>query len=218
MEGLALDGRSLEHGALVGGDQVEPGRQQRLQGGRQVPGARRAAVAGLLGQVPVQLLEEERVARRPVDHRVDGGGVEDRPQPAHERAAVGVVQRQQQVHPAGGPVRAQVHQLGPGEAQHEHRRVVQGRDPLDQVEQLRTGRVQVVDHQDERAGGGQPGHQPPKRPRCLLAGRAVGQPERDREPLGHAGLQPQADRPRRHVVAGRRRPLRDNLREWPVGR
>ena len=52
--------------------------------------------------------------------------------------------------PAAAPVRPDVEQLGTGEAEHEHRRVAELDERLDEVEEGRRGPVDVVEDEQQR--------------------------------------------------------------------
>jgi hypothetical protein len=156
-------GGALEQPALHDGQTVDPGCDQRLQ--RVGDPLRPAALP--LREHADRLLHEERVALGLGEH---GVGVDrDADLRGEGEDELGALLRRQRLelerhraHAAAAPGRADVEQLGPGEAEQQQRRLAHpGREVLDQLEQRLLAPVHVLEDEHERL-----------RPRELLAPRA----------------------------------------------
>jgi len=202
LEGLADHRGPLQQVPVAAVQPVETGRDQRLDGrghgsGGQVaghlPATGLAAQPALLDQGGQQLLDEQRVpAGGPGDPLPGRGGQgPGAGQSVQQRPRVVRPQRLQQhadgVGPAAGPGRALLQQLGPGDGDEQDRGLVAAlAELLDQVEEGRLGPVEVVEHHNERALGGQGLQQAAGRPGGLLDRGRVGlQPDQLPDPLGH---------------------------------
>ncbi len=204
MEDLALDRAALEHGALVGRESVEPGREQR------VDRRRHGDLAVRLPRELNHLLDEERIAAGGVSDPSNERFVAFREQAADKLIGLLAPERLQQhrrcVQLASAPTRPRVEQLRPPHAEQQDRRVPgEVCDVLDQVEERRLPPVDVVedDHERQLRGGGL--ERLPHRPGGLRGrGRRIELAEEHR------------DRPLYPLVAARLAELLQDLDHRPV--
>ena len=151
-EDAAHDGRALDEATRRGGKPVDARGDQRLErvGDPLLP------ALGLLREGADRLLHEQRVSLGlrqhglDVDRHVDLGG-----ELPDERGAFGVGQclelERDGAQAATAPRRAHVEQLGPGEADEEHRRRANPRsEVLDHLQQRLLPPVDVLEHEHER--------------------------------------------------------------------
>ena len=223
MEDLALDGPALEQQPLRSADEIEPGREERPDRRR-----RRELAGAPLAEMGQELLEEQRVPpgaggdprQRVVPEPVAGTqGQELTALAGRERAE----RERDRVPLAACPGGTRDHQLRPGEADDEHRRVPDPvREVVDEVEERGLAPVRVLDDEHERTLPGEPSEQPAERPKELFARRAPLEAQRRRDGARHGRavletldelvelavrgrlLDDLADRPVRDAVAVRR--------------
>ena len=182
LEPVARDRGERQGGTLGGIERVQPRRQQRVQRRRQR--VRRPPLA----DVGDELLEEQRVAARRIDHAAVLVRLEpDAAHRRHERLALGPRQRAQ--HQLDAALGTPLELVRAGDPDHEQRHVRQPREQLEQqVEQRGLGPVGIVDDQHERPPAGQRAEEDEKRPVGVLAGLALLDPDRGGDaPDGHRG-------------------------------
>ena len=161
------DSGPLENGKLAPLEAVEAACEQRLERGRH--GLRLAGLA----RVREELLDEERVPASRSNHLLAQRGRKLTEVP-DQRLGVLARERGERDRVDLGPVRARLEQLGPGQAQHEDRRIGDvGGEVLDQVEQRRLGPVDVVEDDDQRLLGRERLDQLANGPEDLLRRRAA---------------------------------------------
>ena len=171
MEQPALDGGALQHGPLARLQAVDARGEQRMDRRRH----RLVAGVGIVGEHGEHLLDEERV---PLGRTNDAlpetrshGEVAD--QSLDQVAGLGVAQRREGNEAGAGPGRrpgrARLEDIRPCEAEKQDRGASgEPEHVLEQVEQRRLGPVDVVDHDDERAGRGERLEEAAERPGGLL--------------------------------------------------
>ena len=226
-EHAADQGAVAEHRPRFRRQGVDPGRDERLQGVRDPHGG----TLSLLDEHPHGLLDEERVALGLVEEDApqpvrQGGALHER---VDERRRLGVRQRRQldrdRPSPSTAPARARVQELRAGEADDEHRRVVDPvREMLDQVEQGLLGPVDVLEAEHERLRLGEARRPLVRGPGDLEAAAAARdvvehagrEPEQVRHRVARARLPELLDRLLRRVVVGDPRRRLHHLRERPV--
>ena len=228
-EASADDRRTLEHRLRRGLQPVDAGRDQRLNGVRDLLDG---ALLAALGDVEHDLLEEERVAAGLVEQGAARLGrdrsvlVQRVDQRLAVRIAEGLELDRRRAHAAAAPVGADVEQLRTREAEDHQRAVTHPLGHvLDQLEQRLLGPVDVLEDEDQRL---RLGHQ--LRPFArgpgdlLLAALAVnrfehasGEPEQVGDRLCGAALAELLDGDVERVVVGDVRGALDHLGQGPVG-
>ena len=213
-EPAAFDGCSLEDQARAGFEAVEPGGEERLQRPRDLHvGIVRSLPAAVDEQSLIrkhrrELLEVERIAfGRLADPVDDGHGGVSAQQQLADRAGVLRCERREgrrdRARLAGGPGRALLHELWPGQAEEEHGAVHALDDGVGQVEHRRLCRMQVVEHDDQRPVGGEHLEQAADRPRGVGPDRRA-----DSEELRETVTDGRTVRLRDHPLAQRTRNCR----------
>ena len=241
VEHLALDRASLDHAAFLGVEPIEARRQQQVDRRRhghvrevfrRTPRPSLEAEQSVVDQHREHLLDEQRVplscledpvARHAWDVRAteevvdEEGCILARERLEHDR---------RRVQPAPAPTGPHLEQLGPRDAEDQHRGLARPiREVLDQVEERRFRPVDVVEHEDDRALASEMLEQLADRPERVLRGAELSPAEqagdlaRDPIPIGCAGedrveLGP---RRRRWVALGDPRSLMHHVREWEEG-
>ncbi len=177
-------GPTLEDSALTRAEPVEPGREERPQGWR-----RHAGTVGALslGGEGGELLEEERVARGRRDDLfaacLTAGELRGE---QHEQIAAVLSAQALDDDRLGRPVRMDLEELGPHEAQHEHRRLTASRDDvLESGRRSRLGPLSILDYHQKRPLPRQPRKQSVGRPADLFDRvGTLGVTEHARDPIG----------------------------------
>ena len=195
MEDPALDRRTLGDRSLLGIELIEPRREERLdagrnghrrQIGRRHPSAVPKRERPVVDQHRDELLDEQRVPVRRLGDPVFGVRFESRApeqlldQPRRFRFGERLEMDGGRVELAAAPRRPTIEQLGPGQAQQEHRCVARPvGDVLDQIQERGLGPVDIVEDDDQRRAASDVLEEPPDRPQRLV-GRAghVGEPDR----------------------------------------
>ena len=216
----------LEHALLTRLQPVDPGGDQGLNA------VGDAVELLVLPEHAGDLLEEQRVALRPLEHERPLGGrhLGSCEQRIGESAALGRVERPEldraRAANAAAPGGARVEQVRARDRDDQHRDVAERPgEMLDQVEQRLLRPVHVLEDEDERLQLGEllgPAQRRPGqlRRRVLALGRAE-HPERHREQVGHrfalAGEAQLLEGVVRRVVVGDPRARLDHRGERPVG-
>ena len=183
------DRASLKQRLRRGIEMVDAGGDQRLERVRNAVG--RAVARSALDEHPDRLLDEERIALRAIERLLrqrrrplTGGTGELAQELFDELRALFLRERleldRRRANAASTPARPGVEQLGPREAEDQHRRAHPVRDVLDEVEQRRLGPVDVLEEEDQRLNVRDPLHHLARGPGDLL--RAALPVERLHEP------------------------------------